>query len=485
MIKRLFIILLCIIFFAYSGCTPTPPAPENPPIEAARYTNFFTQDTFVYAEGSTVYVADKEGNMIIPAGIYSEIGTVTEGLSLAKKNGLYGFIDEAGEIKIPFMFTEAHAFCQGLAIVYWNEKYGMINQEGNLKIPAIYDAIFSYNGATWHVRRNGKNGLLDKNGKEVLPVEYSSIWEPSDDICVIVKDETLYGFCRTNGSILAETIYDRTDAFNEGYGLIEKGGKCGLMDTQGNIAVPMEYEWIDRMFEGSFEAQKNGKHGRADAKQKILVPFLYDSAAPIRDGFSIVSKNGLYGAVKQGVEVIPCQYNSMTWFSENHAIVGNGEYYGLLSGETGRMITDYSYDNMTEMHDGMCGVKDTETGLWGFIDATGTRIIDCKYTNGDHFSEGLAPVCFSDGKYGYIDKTGTLVIACQFIYAEPFHEGIAVVAKDSGYGYIDTSGNIILPLIYNQTNAFFGGKGHVLHRLDSFFVDQSGNRIDENSNGLN
>jgi hypothetical protein len=94
----------------------------------------------------------------------------------------------------------------------------MINLEGNLKIPAIYDAIFPYNGATWHVRRDGQNGLLDKNGKEVLPVEYSSIWEPSEDICVVVRDEAFYGFCRTDGTMLTEAIYDRTDTFNEGYG---------------------------------------------------------------------------------------------------------------------------------------------------------------------------------------------------------------------------------------------------------------------------
>lgn len=478
--KKLFIFLLCIAFFTHSGCTPPPPAPDAPPPTEARHTDIFTQNAYVYTEGTTVYVADKDGNVIIPAGIYTEIDTVTEGLSLAKKNGLYGFIDETGETKIPFMFTQASAFCQGLAVVYWNEKYGMISQEGNLVIPAVYDAIFPYNGATWHVRRDEQNGLMDKNGNEVLPVEYSSIWEPSEDICVIVKDDAFYGFCRTDGTILAEAIYDRTDAFNEGYGLIEKAGKCGLIDSHGNIAVPMEYEWIDRMFEGSFEARKHGKHGRADANQNILVPFIYDSAAPIRDGFSIVSKNGLYGAVKQGIEHIPCQYNSMTWFSENHTIVGNGKCYGVLSGETGRMITDFSYSGISDMHDGMCAVKDPTSGLWGFIDATGTQVIDCKYTHGDNFSEGLAPVCFSDGKYGYIDKTGTLVIACQFTYAEAFHEGIAVVAKDSGYGYIDTKGNIILPLIYGQTNAFTDGKGLVLHGLDSFFVDPSGNRIDEN-----
>ena len=58
------------------------------------------------------------------------------------------------------------------------------------------------------------------------------------------------------------------------------------------------------------------------------------------------------------------------------------------------------------------------------------------------FSEGLAPAKL-DGKWGYIDPTGTLVIQAQYDMAHPFHGNLASVQIGKKYGYIDKTAKYI------------------------------------------
>jgi hypothetical protein len=90
---------------------------------------------------------------------------------------------------------------------------------------------------------------------------------------------------------------------------------------------------------------------------------------------------------------------------------------------------------------------------YGFIDDSGTVVIQPKFDLTFHFSEGLAPVQI-DGKWGCIDKNGKIVIEPKpFASVEDFHHGLAyVVTKDGRHGYIDKSGSYAwMPtLLYNN-----------------------------------
>ena len=58
-------------------------------------------------------------------------------------------------------------------------------------------------------------------------------------------------------------------------------------------------------------------------------------------------------------------------------------------------------------------IGDGTTGKWGFIDKTGSFVINPQFDFAWSFSDGLAAVRIGDyetGKYGFIDKTGSFVI---------------------------------------------------------------------------
>jgi len=85
----------------------------------------------------------------------------------------------------------------------------------------------------------------------------------------------------------------------------------------------------------------------------------------------------------------------------------------------------------------------SEGGEYGYIDKTGRFVISPQFQGADSFSEGLAPVLFSDGTYGYIDSTGRTV-APYNIKGGRFSNGLAPVYASDGTSYIDKTGNTVI-----------------------------------------
>jgi hypothetical protein len=63
---------------------------------------------------------------------------------------------------------------------------------------------------------------------------------------------------------------------------------------------------------------------------------------------------------------------------------------------------------------------------FGFIDKTGTTIIQYRFFWAGNFFDGLACVQVGD-KFGFIDKTGKMIIKPQYEWADNFSEGLAWV----------------------------------------------------------
>ncbi|NJK82560.1 MAG: WG repeat-containing protein [Saprospiraceae bacterium] len=65
---------------------------------------------------------------------------------------------------------------QVLLPVKQNGKWGFINNAGTLKVPAIYDALNIYNEYGYAVvQKKDKLGLINSSGKEQLPIIYDEI----------------------------------------------------------------------------------------------------------------------------------------------------------------------------------------------------------------------------------------------------------------------------------------------------------------------
>src|SRR5580704_6582350 len=69
-------------------------------------------------------------------------------------------------------------------------------------------------------------------------------------------------------------------------------------------------------------------------------------------------------------------------------------------------------------------------GRWGYIDKSGSIVINPQFDHAQPFAAGLAPV--RTGRWGFVDPTGKIVINPQFDLADNFSEGLAVIKLGGG-----------------------------------------------------
>ena len=131
--------------------------------------------------------------------------------------------------------------------------------------------------------------------------------------------------------------------------------------------------------------------------------------------------------------------------------------YGYID-TTGSYVINPQFDEAGDFHKGLALVK--FGGKWGFIDTTGRYVVNPQFDDAFDFSEGLARVKFG-GKWGYIDTTGCYVINPQFGDAEDFNEGLAAVELGDKWGYIDTTGRYVLNPQFDDADNFQEGLARV------------------------
>lgn len=116
--------------------------------------------------------------------------------SKENKRGYYNVANK--EYITPARYEHAYFFSEGLAAVVENNKIGWIDQSGEIKIPYHYDYISGYDYifhgdyARMYNRTTfsdgtytDKVGLIDKSGKIVVPIKYDNISDEKDGLRIV------------------------------------------------------------------------------------------------------------------------------------------------------------------------------------------------------------------------------------------------------------------------------------------------------------
>ncbi len=142
---------------------------------------------------------------------------------------------------------------------------------------------------------------------------------------------------------------------------------------------------------------------------------------------------------------------------DNHSAGSDAVMRTIKPGIASARLLKYDQDGDYCFHDGLCALKKNQ--LWGFIDTTGTWVIEPKYfqwgKNAPVFSDGICLLATraADGIGNvpvYLDKKGNQLFKNQtFQAASSFYDGIAVIGKESGpvhamvYSFINTQGVVL------------------------------------------
>ncbi|MCL2422124.1 MAG: WG repeat-containing protein, partial [Defluviitaleaceae bacterium] len=289
------------------------------------------------------------GEVVIPIQ-FEYAADFSEGLAPVMQDGYWGYINTSGEVVIPFTKTVARdeargdplvpRFSEGLAPIStgdwepdedgrWinNIRWGFIDQTGNMAIPFIYNAVSIFS-----------EGLAAVMGGD---------WQTG----------VYWGFVDSAGNEVVAPVYEWVSHFSYGRAIVrdQDWRTMGVIDRQGNYIVPFGRYRTIRQFSQGLAAVDGGYWdedgefvsrgwGFIDVYGKEVIPFTYDLAGEFFEGFAAVGidavgrigegqrfDSGRWGFIdREGNVVVPIIFDEVRDFSEGIAWVRQGDLWGLL-----------------------------------------------------------------------------------------------------------------------------------------------------------
>jgi hypothetical protein len=207
--------------------------------------------------------------------------------------------------------------------------------------------------------------------------------------------------------------------------------------------------------------------GYVDTNGTIVVAPRFDQAGSFANGLAYVEavtkRDGLNATfpavINRHGDVVVDKPFIMEW---------SRAFFGVPSLEQFRNRQNMVFDDLL--------IPRYEGGERGYVDASNRLVIaGARFGALGVFKEGRAPVSVA-GRWGYIDTTGSIVIEPRFAEAGPFDEGFAIVRDDAGRtGYVRLDGTwVIDPLWLEEANPFSAGRARVRLNGQYGFLDTTG-----------
>ncbi|MCD8287541.1 MAG: WG repeat-containing protein [Porphyromonadaceae bacterium] len=420
------------------------------------------------------------------------------------KKGKYGYVDEAGKVLIPYIYTEAAPFENGLAKVRQGKKYGFIDTHGQSVGKMKYSLILPFTGDYCRVASGGvdkgggltgeKWGFLNSKGEEVIPPVYDEIGSFERGFAYVKKGKK-YGIIDEKLRFLLEPKYVAVGSFDE-YGLCwfvgggkvdSKTGKVvstkyGVIDRSGKIIIPAKYRMVGYFYniKGANTISASGAWQiNLLSLQRPLSPLfnrangvaakpdLFSDEAQVESDSSYLffgnTASSLGLVERTGKILLPEKsVRSLYMPSDGMVMVGTmvkketfPAYYRIV---TGTLTTYAANQELAPFVNGLGKVSDKSSHKAYFVDEMGKKVTDT-YRKAFLFEERRCVVQDDQtGKYGAIDSVGKACVP--FVYDDvkvQFCEGLLGVCQDGKWGFVDKAGTLVIPTMYAALTNFNHG----------------------------
>ena len=256
----------------------------------------------------------------------------------------------------------------------------------------------------------------------------------------------------------------------------------GLIDIEGNLVVPAEYErcsFEDGIFCMTSYPKKDFFY---QTGEKLDIP--YDTNGSFENGFCVAEdKNGEGLINTAGQPAIPFDWKRLSiyysWGSNWYRVSNNGKD-GFID-PTGTLLVDciHSHDLYIDaLGEGWYDVSGDR-----FLNAYDKSLIIDYNDNPDRmfvgkFSEGILYVRYSNNQEYMYNTKGEMAFPVTWDrIGAYFYDGRDYVAQDNLYGFIDYSGNVVIDIQYEDVSLF--SEGYASARLpgaEKFtIIDRAGN----------
>ena len=231
----------------------------------------YLEEYYLVKENGKQKLINSNSETIIEKG-FDEIKSVTTNGVIFLANSLYGEMKTSGEITIEAKYQYLQEVQDGIYIAKQNNQYGIIDNVGNEKIPFSYTNITydkksklffaedsEYNTSIIDEQYNIKTkGIISEINRDLEYIrirveddykyynfkgeENSNIEVLTNNTLFLSKKDGKYGYVDKKGNAVTEYIYDDATEQNEyGFAAVKKNGVWGSIDKEGKEVIEPKY----------------------------------------------------------------------------------------------------------------------------------------------------------------------------------------------------------------------------------------------------
>ena len=369
-----------------------------------------------------------------------------------------------------------------------NNQYGIIDKEGkeiveakysNIIIPNPEKDIFVCYAGDKSVVINSKNETLFTEYDEVEPIKLKSAastlaYEKST---LMYRKDGVYGLINFNGKKITKNTYDSIENLQptEGKFLVSKDEKYGVIDLKGNEIIKPEYDKIgsDGYYTQKDQYKKSGfivykktddgyKCGFITYNGKNILDTKYNEIERIskeddKNIYLIAAENGKKGLYKNSKNIIPNEYQSMSYDDNGVIILQKNKKYGVANLD-GKIIVKVEQDLVESKGIYLYAKSASENKVY---DSQG-NVIDINFNRTIYKTENenynISTILNNNiTYYGIVDQNGNKLVDENYRYIEYLYGNYFVATDDNGnLGVINNNGKIILEMKYSSLQKIKG-----------------------------
>lgn len=456
----------------------------------AAYTKVypFVGNKAIVMKGTKLGVINCDGYLIIDA-IYEDFAVFNVNKVWAKKDGLWGLINEKGGVIIKPSFNDLKKIgpqydyvwvkkgdlwgifsekslnfvakpifkaytivSEAVSLVQFNDSLGVIeNESGAYLIPPKITNVEKISNKNFAIQINGKWGLLDEGAKQITLIEYDSIALRTPSV-VLVKKDGKYGLLNVHGKVILPIIYDKIKDFNEGQAPILLNGKWGSVHQSGKIITSPTYQELRRYKKTLAIAKLDQKFGLIDLLNKTKVPFEYDALyTEYSNNYYSGCKNGKYTFLgSKGEKLNDLAVDSIYYGDSSEYVrvkTPDGiKYYNV---NTSSYLFSQSFTAASSFYSGFSIVG--SKGYFGVINTKGEKIVDYIYDTivYEKLAGNIVFMVKKNNKLGLVSNLGKQILETEYELISNCEQRFFRCKKNGIYGIVKNTGESQVPFEYD------------------------------------
>ena len=343
---------------------------------------------------------------------YKKDGYITK--ETTEEGYRYGYINNSGKKLIDNKYNELYRITEISSndiytICAENGKYGLM-KNGKKVIPNEYQALVYNESNNTVTALKGKNyGVISIEGKEIVPFEYKQIDVSGDYIyaTTIDENEKVFDSNGNEANIEPETAIVNVENTNYKIYIQTENSKTNYKILKDNKELTKnEYIYIEYLKDKYFTAcNAEGKLGVIDESENTKIDFKYTTIQKIEgtDLLQATQDNNTIEIYSKEFQKISELDNAKIEQNDNYIKLYNNDEIKYIANE-GRELknTELFKDNK------IFAIKQNDK--WGFADANGKIIVECKYDEVTEVNKyGFAGIKL-DNLWGIVNSEGKIIV---------------------------------------------------------------------------